>query len=77
MYHQGPRPVPKPRKSISGLKHSMKEAAEDSLQVAAQEFKKICEPKISKLKGGYSANAALICNSWIEDIDVYLGPQPN
>ena len=70
VYHPGPRPVPRPRKSLSAVKHSMTEVAEYSLQVAAQEFKKICEPKISKLKSGYSANAALIFNSWLKDIDM-------
>ena len=57
VYHPGPRPLPRPRESQSGLKHSVTEVAEHSLQALAQEFKKICEPKISKLKGGYSANA--------------------
>ena len=70
MYHPGPRPVPKPRKSQTGLKHSITEAAEHSLQVAVQEFKKIWEPKILKLKVGYSASATLIFNSWIKDIDM-------
>ena len=31
-----------------------------SLQLTAGEFRKICEPKIQKLKGGYSANAMLV-----------------
>ena len=60
----------KPRKFQIGLKHSITEAAEHSLQVAAQEFKKIHESKISKLKGGYSATATLIFNGWIKDIDM-------
>ena len=38
--------------------------------MVAQEFKKIHEPKLLKLKGGYSANAALIFSSWIKDIDM-------
>ena len=33
MCHPGPRPVPRPRKSLSAVKHSMIEAAEHSLQV--------------------------------------------
>ena len=60
VYHPGPRPVPRLRKSQSGLKHSVTEAVEHSLQVAAWEFKEIHEPKISKLKGHYLAIAALI-----------------
>ena len=70
VYHSGSRPVPRPRKSLAAVKHSMTEVAEHSLEVAAQEFKKIREPKIAKLKGGYSANAALIFNSWLKDIDM-------
>ena len=48
----------------------MTEVAKHSLQVAAQEFKKIHEIKISKLKGGYLANPTLIFNSWLKDIDI-------
>ena len=44
VYHPWPWPVPRPRKSLSAAKHSMTEAAEHSLQVMAQEFKKIHEP---------------------------------
>ena len=68
VYHLWPRAVPRPRKSLSARKHSMIEVAEHSLQEVAQELKKIHEPKISKLKGGYSANATLIFNSWFKDI---------
>ena len=70
VYHPGPRLVPRLRKSLSAVKHSMTGVAEHSLQVAAQEFNKICELKISKLKGGYSANASLIFKSWLKDIDM-------
>ena len=28
------------------------------------------KPKITKLKGGYSANATLIFNSWLKDIEI-------
>ena len=70
VYHPGPRPIPRPRKSLAAVKHSMTEAAEHSLEVAAQEFKKIREPKIAKLKVGYSANTALIFNSWLKGIDM-------
>ena len=67
MYHPGPRIVPRPRKLQSAVKCSMTEVAEHEV---AQEFKKIHEPKISKLKGGYLANAALIFNSWLKVIDM-------
>ena len=66
VYH----PVLRPRKTQSAVKHSMTEVAEHHYEVVVQEFKRICEPKISKLKGGYLANAALIFNSWLKDIDM-------
>ena len=42
-----------------------------SLQAAATEFKKLCEPKVAKFKGGYSSDASLIYQSWLKDIWVY------
>ena len=44
--------------------------ASHSLQPAAEEFRKICKPKIQKLKGRYSANAMLVFNSWLKDIEM-------
>ena len=41
-----------------------------NLQLAAEEFKKIREPKISKLKGGYSINVMLVFNSWLKDTEM-------
>ena len=41
-----------------------------SLQLVAEEFRKIREPKIQKLRGGYSANAMLVFNSWLKDIEM-------
>ena len=32
----------------------------------------MCEPKINKLKGGYSATANLIFQSWLKDIRVHV-----
>ena len=46
VYHPGPRPVPRPRKFQSAVKHSTTKAVEHSFQVVMQEFKKTCEPKI-------------------------------
>ena len=68
--HHGPRLVPKPGKSQSVLKHIIAHVAEHSLQMVAQEFKKIQEAKVYKLKGGYLANATLLVNSWLKDIDM-------
>ena len=41
-----------------------------SLQLVAEEFRKICKPKVQKLKGRYSANAMLVFNSWLKDIEM-------
>ena len=40
--------------------------------LAAWEFCKLCEPKINKLKGGYSAVANLIFQSRLKDIRVHV-----
>ena len=42
------------------------------MKVAAQEFCKLCEPKINKLKGGYSPTANLIFQSWLKDINAHM-----
>ena len=42
------------------------------MKVAAQEFCKLHEPKINKLKGGYSATANLIFQSWLKDINIHV-----
>ena len=62
------------RTSQQKVKRTREDAfiASHSLQLMAEEFRKICEPKIQKLKGGYSANAMLVFNSWLEDIKIYI-----
>ena len=45
---------------------------EVGFHVAAHEFRKMWEPKISKLKGGYSSSARLIFQSWLKDICVHM-----
>ena len=42
------------------------------MKMAAQEFHKLCKPKINMLKGGYSATANLICQLWLKDINVHV-----
>ena len=42
------------------------------MQMAACKFCKLHEPKINKLKGGYSATANLIFQSWLKDIRVHV-----
>ena len=46
--------------------------ASHGLQLAAEEFRKICKLKIQKLKGGYSVNAMLVFNSWLKDIEMCI-----
>ena len=45
---------------------------EYGMKMAVQEFCKLCEPKINKLKGGYSTTANLIFQSWLKDINVHV-----
>ena len=45
------------------------------MKVAAQEFCKLHKPKINKLKGGYSATANLIFQSWLKDINIHIEDQ--
>ena len=42
------------------------------IKVAVQEFCKLHEPKINKLKGGYSGSANLIFQSWLKDINIHV-----
>ena len=53
-------------------KHLYEEGFSHSLQVAATEFQKLREPKVVKLKGGYSYDASLVFQSWLKDIQVYV-----
>ena len=48
-----------------------KSTAAHSLQLVAEEFRKIREP-VSKLKGGYLANTMLVFNSWLKDIKMCI-----
>ena len=42
------------------------------MQMAVHKFCKLHEPKINRLKGGYSATANLIFQSWLKDIRVHV-----
>ena len=48
-----------------------KESFSQSLQAAATEFKKLCELKVAKFKGGYSSDVSLVFQFWLKDIWVY------
>ena len=45
---------------------------EIGLHMAACKFRKMGEPKINKLKHGYSSSAGLVFQSWLKDIHVYV-----
>ena len=45
------------------------------MQMAAQEFHNLHEPKFNTLKGGYSATASLIFQSWLKDVRVHVEDQ--
>ena len=53
-------------------KDLFEEGFSHSLQAAATEFRILREPKVAKLKGGYSSNASLVYQSWQKDIWVYV-----
>ena len=42
------------------------------MKMVAQEFYKLCEPSIKKLRGAYLATANLIFHSWLKDIKVHV-----
>ena len=42
------------------------------MKVAVQEFCNLWKPKINKLKGGYSATANLIFQSWLKDMNIHM-----
>ena len=54
----------RPRTPYLKIKRMMEDAsiASHSLQLMAEEFRKIHEPRIQKLKGRYSANAMVVFN---------------
>ena len=62
----------RPRSPHSKIKRTREDAsiALHSCQLMAEEFRKICKPKIQKLRGGYSANTMLVFNSWLKDIEM-------
>ena len=45
------------------------------MKVVAQELFKLHKPKINNLKGGYSATANLIFQSWLKDLNIHVEDQ--
>ena len=67
--------LPQQRKASESLLTSTVCPPKYDMQMAVQEFSKLQEPKINKLKGGYSATANLIFQSWLKDIRVHVEDQ--
>ena len=74
--HLGASEVPSLSKGLFSHLELQKDLYEESfgssLQVAATVFKKLQEPKVAKLKGGYSSDASLVLQSWLKDIWVHI-----
>ena len=64
--------LPQQRKARESLMNTTACPPGYKMQMAVQEFCKMHEPKINKLKGGYSATANLIFQSWLKDIQVHV-----
>ena len=65
LYNQGPFIHPELPKDL------LEEGFGCSPQAAAMELRKLREPKVAKLKGGYSSDASLVFQSCLKDIWVY------
>ena len=64
--------LPQQKKARESLLTSTVNPPGYDMQMAVHEFCKLCKPKINKLKGGYSATANLIFQSWMKDIRVHV-----
>ena len=66
MYNQGPFIHLGPQKDL------IEEGFGCTLQVAASRVQEAREPKVVKLKRGYSSDASLVIQLWLKDIWVYV-----
>ena len=66
-----PRKWPEEHRSIARFNPATY-APRYEMKMAAQDFHKLHEPEITKLKDGYSATANLIFQSWLKDIKVHI-----
>ena len=67
--------IPQQRKARESLLNNTACPPRYEMHMAMQEFHEMWEPKINKLKGGYSATANLIFQSWLKDIRVHMEDQ--
>ena len=70
------KPVPTPQSNRT-IDHTCSEriaatAFNSTLHVMASEFKKLKEPKLAKLKGGYSSEANLFFQGWAKDVQAVV-----
>ena len=47
-----------------------------TVHVMANKFKKLKEPKLAKLKGGYSSEANLFFQGWVKDVQAVVDRSP-
>ena len=73
-FTSNPRKLPEKQQSRARLNPTTYPASY-KMKLAVQEFHKLCKSKINKLKGGYSAMASLIFQSWLKDIKVHVEDQ--
>ena len=66
-----PRNLPEEQRSRASLNPTTYQPGYE-MKMVAQEFCKLHTHKIKKLKGGYSAMANLIFQSWLKDIKVHV-----
>ena len=64
--------LPQQRRARQSLKNAAMCPPRYEMLMAMQEFCKMHESKFNKLKGGYSATANLIFQSWLKDIRVHV-----
>ena len=64
--------LPQQKQARQSLLTSTVSPPKHDMQMAVCKFCKLHEPKINKLKGGYSATANLIFQSWLKDIRVHV-----
>ena len=65
-------PLIKPVHTPGATKDLSEEGFSCSLQVAATEFQKLREPKVAKLKRGYSSDASIVFQALLKDIQIYV-----
>ena len=71
--HLGASQVPFHNQGITwNWKDLYEEGFSCSHQAATTEFRKLKEPKVAKLKWGYSSNAILLYLSWLKNIQVHI-----